>query len=118
MTKIQIVETEELLQYADFDSCEVRLLNRMSYNELDARVINEPELTESPLPSSMKLPQLLSSIWGSHPNKEVTNERGGLQLRYCKSSNIPVQSAPVSQRETGRLVVGRAEIIMAVRARA
>ena len=88
MTKIQIVETEELLQYADFDSCEVRLLNRMSYNELDARVINEPELTESPLPSSMKLPQLLSMIWERHPNKEITNERGGLQLRYRKSNSL------------------------------
>ena len=78
MTKIQIVETEELLQYADFDSCEVRLLHRMSNNELDARVINEPELTESPLPSSMKLPQLLSMIWERHPNEDVKDGDGNV----------------------------------------
>ena len=76
MKKIQIVETEELLQYADFDRCEVRLLNRMSREELDARLINVPELTESPLPSSMKLPQLLSILWERYPNRELTDEQG------------------------------------------
>ena len=76
MKRIQIVETEELLQYTDFDRCEVWLLNRMSREELDARVINIQELTESPLPSSMKLPQLLSMLWERHPNRELTNEQG------------------------------------------
>ena len=76
MKKIQIVESEELLQYADFDRCEVWLLNRISREELDARVINVPELSESPLPSSMKLPQLLSILWERYPNRELTNEQG------------------------------------------
>jgi len=76
MKKIQIVESEELLQYADFDRCEVWLLNRMRTTELDARVINEPELTESPLPSSMKLPQLLSMMWERHPNEDVKDGDG------------------------------------------
>ena len=76
MKKIQIVETEELLQYADFDRCEVWLRNRISREELDARVINVPELSESPLPSSMKLPQLLSLLWKHYPNRELTDEQG------------------------------------------
>lgn len=76
MTKIQIVETEELLRYADFDDCEIWLLNRTTSNPLDSRVMNEKELTESALPSSMKFPQLLGYIWDKHPNKEVLNEQG------------------------------------------
>lgn len=76
MVKIQIIETEELLQYADFDDCEIWLLNRTTSDPLDLRVINEKELTESALPSSMKFPQLLGFIWDKYPNKEVLNEEG------------------------------------------
>ena len=91
MKKIQIVESEELLQYADFDRCEVWLLNRMSREELDARVINVPELSESPLPSSMKLPQLLSILWERYPNRELIDAQGeiiGLISSFINSKLI------------------------------
>lgn len=78
MIKIQIIENEELLKYADFDNCEIWLLNRTSSNPLDSRVVNEKELTESALPSSMKFPQLLGFIWKKHPNKESEVEQDGV----------------------------------------
>lgn len=78
MISVQIIENEDLLKYADFDACEIWLLNRTTSNQLDSRVINEKELTESALPSSMKFPQLLGLIWERHPNKESEIEQDGV----------------------------------------
>ena len=78
MIKVQIIENEDLLKYADFDTCEIWLLNRTTSNQLDSRVINEKELTESALPSNMKFPQLLGLIWERHPNKESEIEQDGV----------------------------------------
>ena len=76
MKKIQIIEDEDLLQYADLNTGEVWLLNRTTSTPLDLRIVNEQELTESHLPSVMKLPRLLGIIWERHPNEVIRNEKG------------------------------------------
>ena len=78
MTIIQVVENENLLQYADFENYEVWLLNRTTDNEIDERIINIPELTESLGPSVLKLPRLLTSIYEKYPPIESFNEDGEL----------------------------------------
>lgn len=66
MTKVQIVENENLLQYADFNNCEVWLLNRTNDTPLTDDVINIPEVTESLLDSATKFPKLLTEIYEKH----------------------------------------------------
>lgn len=66
MTKIQIVENEDLLQYADFDNCEVWLLNRTNDTQLADNVINVSGITESLLDSATKFPRLLTEIYEKH----------------------------------------------------
>lgn len=66
MTKVQIVENENLLQYADFDNCEVWLLNRTNDTPLADDVINIPEVTESLLDSATKFPRLLTEVYEKH----------------------------------------------------
>lgn len=78
MTKVQVVENESFLQYADFDNCEVWLLNRTNEEELDKRIINIPEITESFEPSSLKFPKLLTEIYNVHPVKECFDEKGNI----------------------------------------
>lgn len=76
MTKIQVVENENLLQYADFVNCEVWLLNRTNNDELDPRIVNIAEVTESLLPSSIKFPQLLTHIYEKHPGITTYDPEG------------------------------------------
>lgn len=71
MIQIQILEDESYIKYADFDNSEVWLLNRTNNDELDSRIVNIAEVTESLLPSSMKFPQLLTHIYEKYPG--VTN---------------------------------------------
>lgn len=78
MTKVQVVENENLLQYADFNNCEVWLLNKTTEEEIDERIINISELTESLEPSALKLPRLLTSIYEKYPTIESFNEDGEL----------------------------------------
>lgn len=52
MINVQILEDESYIKYADFDNSEVWLLNKTTDDELDSRIINIPEVTESLLPSS------------------------------------------------------------------
>lgn len=66
MIKVQIVENEDLLTYADFDNCEVWLLNRTNDTPLTDDVINIPEVTESLLNSATKFPRLLTEIYEKH----------------------------------------------------
>lgn len=66
MTKVQIVENEDLLQYADFGNCEVWLLNRTNDIPLADNVINIPEVTESLLDSATKFPRLLTEIYAKY----------------------------------------------------
>ena len=66
MTKVQIVENEDLLQYADFGNCEVWLLNRTNDTQLTDDVINVSEITESLLDSATKFPILLTEIYEKH----------------------------------------------------
>ena len=74
MQKIQILEDETLTDYADFDNNEVWLLNRTTTDELDERIVNVPELTESTLATVFKLPQLMTEIWNKYPNEVVYTE--------------------------------------------
>lgn len=60
--KIQIVENENMLQFADFKNCEVWLLNRTSKKKLGKDVVEVPELSESFLSTADKLPQLMTEI--------------------------------------------------------
>ena len=78
MTKIQIVENENLLQYADFDNCEVWLLNRTTEEELDERVINVAEITESLLDTASKFPKLLTEIYNAHPVEQELDDEGNI----------------------------------------
>lgn len=71
MVKVQIIENEKLEKYADFENCEVWLLNKVTERELDSRIINISELTESLLPNNHKLPQLMTEIFNRHPNEDV-----------------------------------------------
>jgi hypothetical protein len=63
MTKVQILENESFIEKADFENYEVWLLNETSEKEIDERIINIQELTESLKPSALKLPRLLTLIY-------------------------------------------------------
>ena len=78
MTKVQILENENFIEKADFENCEVWLLNRTNEEELDERIINIPELTESLEPSALKLPKLFTAIYEKYPTIESFNEDGEL----------------------------------------
>lgn len=66
MEHIQIVENESLIPFCNFNK-KIFLLNRVTQEELDTRVINISELTESTLPSSVKFPQLMTEIYRLYP---------------------------------------------------
>ena len=57
MKNIQILENESFIEKADFENYEVWLLNKTTEEEIDERIINIPELTESLGPSVLKLPR-------------------------------------------------------------
>lgn len=78
MTKVQILENENFIEKADFENCEVWLLNKTTEEEIDERIINIPELTESLEPSALKLPRLLTAIYEKYPTIESFNEDGEL----------------------------------------
>lgn len=78
MTKVQILENENFIKYADFENCEVWLLNRLSTKPLDERVINIQELTETISNSSTKFPLLMSYIDEKHPPIEKRDENDNL----------------------------------------
>lgn len=82
MTQIQILENEAFIEKADFENCEVWLLNRTTENEIDKRVINIPEISESFGPSSLKFPKILTEIYNMHPVKECFDEEGNLIDAY------------------------------------
>lgn len=71
MTRVQILDSEKLVKYADFDNCEVWLLNRDTGKKLDERIINVPEITENTSPSSVKFPQLMTELLNKHPVEDV-----------------------------------------------
>ena len=60
--KVQILENESFINNANFENCEVWLLNRTNSEELDERVINISEITESMLPTCIKFPKLFTEI--------------------------------------------------------
>ena len=76
MVKVQILEDESYIKYADFDNSEVWLLNRTNNDELDPRIVNIAEVTESLLPSSIKFPQLLTHIYEKHPGITTYDPEG------------------------------------------
>lgn len=59
---VQIIENENFIKFADFDNYDVWLLNKVTYQDIDNRVINISEITESTLPNTEKLPKLLTEI--------------------------------------------------------
>lgn len=78
MTKVQILENEQFIDNADFGNCEVWLLTRSTENELDERIINIPEITESLLDSASKFPKLLTAIYEAHPLEYEFDEEGNI----------------------------------------
>lgn len=72
--KVQVIENENFIKYADFENCEVWLLNRTNAPLLDERVINVAEVTESMLPNTHKLPKLMTYIAEAHPEEILTRE--------------------------------------------
>ena len=53
-------------------------MNKTSEKEIDERIINIQELTESLEPSALKLQRLLTLIYEKHPTIESFNEDGEL----------------------------------------
>ena len=104
MTKVQIIENEKLEKYADFDNCEVWLLNRETGKKLDSRLINIAELTESSLPSNHKLPQLMTEIFNQHPNKEIYGDVEVLEVNEDGSPKLDEEGKRMSHLEN--IVVG------------
>lgn len=78
MTKVQILENENFIEKADFENYEVWLLNRTNEEEIDERIINISELTESLEPSALKFPKLLTAINEKYPMIESFNDDGEL----------------------------------------
>lgn len=60
--KVQIIEDESLLEYAEFDEADVWLLNRTTSSPLDERVVNVDEITQSLEPVVVKFPKLFTEI--------------------------------------------------------
>ena len=60
--KVQIIENENFIKNADFENCEVWLLNRTNEKELNENIINVSEITESFEPSVIKFPKLFTEI--------------------------------------------------------
>ncbi|MBD5398443.1 hypothetical protein HDR60_02975 [bacterium] len=70
--KVQIIEDETLQGFADFNNAEVWLLSdRGSSIPFDERLVVVPELTNSDLPSNIKIPVLMTEIYEKHPNNVV-----------------------------------------------
>lgn len=90
---VQIIENEDFIQFADFNK-DVWLLNRTNNEDIDNRVVNIAEITESFLPSSQKLPKLLTEIlnrYGNLDNYEVLTddiENFAVKNYVCELSKI------------------------------
>ncbi len=67
MTRVQIVEYESLLKYADYENCEVWLLNTPR-GEVDERCIVVKEITDSTLPNREKFPAIMTELIERHPS--------------------------------------------------
>ena len=88
MYKVQIIEDESLLKYADFSNCRVWLLNRTTDKPLDPRVIDHTEITQSLSSNAEKFPLLFTKISDSYPpvtkdvevKEPVFNEDGSMQV--------------------------------------
>lgn len=73
--KIQILENESFIKNADFENCEVWLLNRTDEKELNENIINISEITESLEPSVIKFPQLFTEISNKYfPEGVIPND--------------------------------------------
>ena len=73
--KVQILENESFEKYADFENCEVWLLNRTNEEELNENIINISEITESLEPSAVKFPQLFTEISNKYfPEGVIPND--------------------------------------------
>ena len=53
-------------KYADFENCEVWLLNGTNEEELNENIINVSEITESFEPSVSKFPKLFTEVSNRH----------------------------------------------------
>ena len=88
MYKVQIIEDESLLKYADFSNCRVWLLNRTTEEPLDPRVIDHTEITQSLSSNAEKFPLLFTKISDSYPpvtkdvevKEPMLNEDGSMQV--------------------------------------
>ena len=73
--KVQIIENESFIKNADFENCEVWLLNRTNEEELNENIINISEITESLEPSVVKFPQLFTEISNKYfPEGVIPND--------------------------------------------
>lgn len=99
MINVQILEDESYIKYADFDNSEVWLLNKTTEDELDPRIVNVPEVTESLLPSSIKFPQLLTHIYEKHPGVTNTDSEGNF-IDYTPDFDYEVISSNVENFST------------------
>lgn len=85
---------------ADFENCEVWLLNRTNEEELNENIINISEITESLEPSAVKFPQLFTEISNKHfPNDfeyEIitdSSEKYMVHSYVCDVRNIRIISS-------------------------
>lgn len=67
--KVQILEDETLQEFADFENAEVWLLSLRTQNvDHDSRLVVIDNVAMSELPSSHKIPLLMTEIFERHPN--------------------------------------------------
>ena len=91
---VQIIENENFIKFADFSKV-IWLLNRVSSEPLDDRVINIPEITESLLPNSLKFPKLMTEIlrkYGEIDYEILTNdlEKFSIKNYVCNVRNVRI----------------------------
>lgn len=93
---VQIIENEDFIQYADFNK-DVWLLNRTNCDEIDSRVINISEITESLFPTAEKFPKLLTEIlnkYGTLDYEVLTDNKENFVVKsyVCETSKIKIIS--------------------------
>lgn len=92
---VKIIENENFIDFVDLEHEEIWLLNRTNDKWLDERVVNIPEITQSPLPIVEKLPKLLTEILktkGKVDYKIITNNINNYMIHtyICEMSRFSV----------------------------
>lgn len=89
--KVQIIENESFIDKADFSN-DVWLLNRTTEEELDERIVNISEITESLEPSYTKLPMLMTEIGNRYFTDDMIPEGFEYEVITDNRENFAIKS--------------------------